>query len=79
MLNAGSSDTTYEPSLGLGFLTVEYIHAALGWKNHSLDRYMCSEAVAEIIRAGGTWSSDRTNVMPLDIKRRVSGRFWQVF
>jgi len=65
---------TYEKS----FLSPEYFHALMGWPPFTHTRYMCSEAVAVLLRAAGRWEHT-TSVMPIHIKNRISGEFRRVF
>lgn len=77
MLNQGSDDPdhhTYETC----FCTPEYFHAFMGWSPYTASRYMCSETIATILKAGGRWQGT-TSVMPIKLRNHTPGTTVQVF
>jgi hypothetical protein len=77
MLNEGSADPdhhTYETC----FCTPEYFHAIMGWPPYTINRYMCSEAIAIILKAGGRWQCT-TSVTPIKLRDHTPGTLVQVF
>jgi hypothetical protein len=75
MLNEGTAQhSTYEKS----FFARDYLHAIMGWQRHTERRYMCSETIASILKAGGRLSG-RVCIMPVDIVNAIDGDMRQLF
>ena len=75
MMNQGTADfSTYEKS----FFAREYLHAIMGWERHSENKYMCSETIALILKAGGRIKGS-ASIMPVHILRQIDGTLMQIF
>jgi len=58
----------------------EYWHGCFGWANATDDKLMCTETVAEMLRAGGLWPpNEYTTTTPMRMRRLVPGAYFSVF